>query len=250
MGKVNIQRILEKLDEYFASNDTAGAKRHLEYWLAEAEAFCDKRGIITVANELIGLHRKCGDEEKTFKYCRIALETVEKASLANEIVGATTYINCGTAYKAFGKAEKAIPFFEKAHEIYERELSEYDGRLGGLYNNTALALVDIKEYEKAKALYEKALSVMEKVPRGELERAVTYLNMASAAEAEAGLAESEEVISFYIEKAWKLLDIHKDGTDGYYAFVCEKCASVFGYYGYFLYERELSERAKRIYERN
>ena len=83
MGKVNIQRILEKLDEYFASNDTAGAKRHLEYWLAEAEAFCDKRGIITVANELIGLYRKCGDEEKTFEYCRLALETVEKASLAN-----------------------------------------------------------------------------------------------------------------------------------------------------------------------
>ena len=37
--------------------------------------------------------------------------------------------------------------------------------------------------------------------------------------------------------------------DGYYAFVCEKCASVFGYYGRFFYEKELTERARRIYER-
>jgi hypothetical protein len=36
--------------------------------------------------------------------------------------------------------------------------------------------------------------------------------------------------------------------DGYYAFVCEKCASVFAYYGDFLYAEELEERAKRIYE--
>ena len=36
--------------------------------------------------------------------------------------------------------------------------------------------------------------------------------------------------------------------DGYYAFVCEKCASVFGYYGHFAYEKELYERSRRIYE--
>ena len=36
--------------------------------------------------------------------------------------------------------------------------------------------------------------------------------------------------------------------DGYYAFVCEKCASVFGYYGFFMYEKELHERSRRIYE--
>ena len=37
--------------------------------------------------------------------------------------------------------------------------------------------------------------------------------------------------------------------DGYYAFVCEKCAPVFGYYGYFLTERELNRRAREIHER-
>ena len=41
---------------------------------------------------------------------------------------------------------------------------------------------------------------------------------------------------------------YADDNDGYYAFVCEKCASVFGYYGRFVYEGELLERARRIYE--
>ena len=38
--------------------------------------------------------------------------------------------------------------------------------------------------------------------------------------------------------------------DGYYAFVCEKCASVFGYYGRFFYDGELRARARGIYERS
>ena len=52
-----------------------------------------------------------------------------------------------------------------------------------------------------------------------------------------------------LNKAIKILDEHKN-KDGYYAFVCEKCASVFGYYGYFAYENELKMRAREIYERS
>ena len=54
---------------------------------------------------------------------------------------------------------------------------------------------------------------------------------------------------FPFNKAMKILDDYEN-RDGYYAFVCEKCASVFGYYGHFFYEKELKERAKAIYERN
>ena len=61
------------------------------------------------------------------------------------------------------------------------------------------------------------------------------------------LAESSEKIQELLDKAEKLLDEHPK-KDGYYAFVCEKCASVFGYYGRFVFEGELRERARRIYE--
>ena len=69
-----------------------------------------------------------------------------------------------------------------------------------------------------------------------------------AKEAELGAEESEAQIRDYVEKAMKIFDEHEN-RDGYYAFVCEKCASVFGYFGYFICEKELEKRAREIYER-
>ena len=66
------------------------------------------------------------------------------------------------------------------------------------------------------------------------------------AEAELGALEAEETILKYLDKAEKLLEEYPN-KDGYYAFVCEKCASVFGYYGRFVFANELVERARRIY---
>ena len=52
-----------------------------------------------------------------------------------------------------------------------------------------------------------------------------------------------------MDEALSLLDTPGIPRDGYYAFVCEKCAPAFEYYGYFLAAEDLKERAKRIYER-
>ena len=133
-------------------------------------------------------------------------------------------------------------------DIYEKNLSDTDSRLGGLYNNMALTLSDLEHFEEAYSFYDRALSVMANIEKGELEQAITHLNIASTLEAEKGLLDADEEIHKRLDEASSLLDVYKDDTDGYYAFVCEKCASVFGYYGYFLYENELKERAKRIYE--
>ncbi len=147
-------------------------------------------------------------------------------------------------------AEKSIPLFEKARKIYESSLRENDERLGGLYNNMALAFVDLKEFSRADELYRKALDVMKNVDGGEPETAITYLNMANAAEAEHELEGAESIITEYLEKAIELLDSCISETDGNYAFVCQKCSSVFGYYGYFFYQKELERRSKKIYERS
>ncbi|MBQ7384455.1 MAG: tetratricopeptide repeat protein, partial [Clostridia bacterium] len=160
-----------------------------------------------------------------------------------------TFLNCATVYKAFDMAERSLPLFERAREIYERELEGNDSRIAGLYNNMALTLVDLGRFSEADELYKNAISIMEKAERGGLEVAITYLNMASAAEAERGMLEAEALISEYLERAEALLEAHPT-RDGYYAFVCEKCASVFGYYGHFFYENELKERARKIYEGN
>ena len=73
--------------------------------------------------------------------------------------------------------------------------------------------------------------------------------MANAVEAQKGLENACEEIDILLDKAQKVLNENYSETDGNYAFVCEKCAPTFGYYGRFLYENELKERARVIYER-
>ncbi len=247
-GCISISRILEKLDEHLGRNDYASAERHLLYWLSESSGACDGRTELLIRNELMGLYRKLDREAEALECARAALECIDALGVTEQVGSATTYLNVATVYKAFGRAADAMPYFERAREIYERELDAKDSRLGGLYNNMALALVDLCRFDEANALYERAIEVMRGAESGELEVAITYLNMASAAEAECGLVDADERIQALLDLSESILDSHAK-RDGYYAFVCEKCASVFGYYGRFFYERDLRERARRIYER-
>lgn len=244
---MNNDRILEKLDSFLHRNDYASAEQHLLYWLAEAQSAQNGKTELMVRNELMGLYRKLGKREQALAQVGAALEKIREMGVGEQVGAATTYLNGATVYKAFGLAEDAIPMFERARAIYERELPPQDGRLGGLYNNMGLALVDLKRFEEADALYRKAIAVMQTAPNGAFEVAITYLNMATAAEAELGLWDADEKITDYLKRAEELLNRHQN-RDGYYAFVCEKCASVYGYYGYFEFEKELTERARRIYE--
>ncbi|MBE6547125.1 MAG: tetratricopeptide repeat protein [Ruminococcaceae bacterium] len=246
-GCISMERILSKLDEHLHKNDTAAAERHLLYWLSETTANHDTRTELLIRNELMGLYRKLGKQEPAMACVHAALKTIEEEQIGHQVGAATTFLNCATVYKAFGMAEEALPLFRRAKAVYESELDKKDRRLGGLYNNMALALVDVGSFAEAKELYEQAISVMREQENGAPEVAITYLNMANAVEAELGALDAEEQIGAYLDQAERLLE-EAAVRDGYYAFVCEKCASVFGYYGRFLYEKELTERARRIYE--
>lgn len=243
-------RVIEKLDEYLGRNDYASAQRHLKYWLDEAEAGLDRRGALTVINEQIGLYRKTDKPDEGLCAIEKALALVEELKMGDSVTAATTFVNAATAYKAFGDAEKALPLYERAREIYEDSLDGNDSRLGGLYNNMALTLTALEKYDDALALYEKAIEIMSNNDNGEAEEAITYCNLADLAAARYGEAEGEKMIYAYLDKAYELLDTKTLPRNGYYAFVCEKCAPTFGYYGYFLAEQKLTEQAREIYERS
>lgn len=247
---IPLARVLDKLEEHFAKNDYASAQRHLLYWLEEARLGRDKRGEFSIYNELMGLYRKIGKKELALEAAENALALIPCLELEESASGATALINAATVYKSFGLAQKALPLFERAMEIYLRELDSRDERIGGLYNNFALALVDCKQFDRAKSLYQKALEQMKNVESGELEQAITHLNIAECLEHELGAEEANEKICTCIEKAWELFNCPTLARNGYYAFVCEKCASTFGYYGFFLYENELKKRAEEIYARS
>ena len=195
------------MDEYLNKNDYASAQRHLLYWLSEAQTSDLANIELLVRNELMGLYRKLGKADDALACVEAALQKIEEMQIQHQVGAATTYLNCATVYKAFGMADKALPLFEKALEIYEKELEPFDSRLGGLYNNMALALVDLKHFSNAKEFYDKAINVMSSVENGMLEVAITYLNIASAKEAESGLEDSEKIIEEYIYKAIKICEL-------------------------------------------
>ena len=239
-------RIQEKLREYEDRNDWPAVERHLKYWLAEAENNRDERGQLMLHNELMGYYRKQEQKEQAFHHAEQAAALVEKLGMEDTVTAGTTWVNAGTVREAFGDPQGGMEFFLKARENYEKNLSSGDGRLGGLYNNMALCLAACGRYDEAEDMFLHALEVMKKQEHGELEQAITWLNMADNAEAALGAEQAEEKTEQYLERAEALLKTDSLPRNGYYAFVCEKCAPVFGHYGWFLTEAELLKKAQEI----
>lgn len=246
---IPLRRMTEKLDAYLAKNDFAGAERHLEYWRKEAQSGNDLRGELAVLNEMIGLFRKTEKEAACLSAIADALSLSERAGMKETVTYGTTLINAATGYKSFGKTADALPLYREAAKIYETCLDAADGRRGGLYNNMALTLAELGFYAEAKDLYGKAIGVMEKQENGALEVAVTHLNLADLAAAEKGLEEGAEEIEMHVKKAEDLLLSDAFTNNGHTAFIFEKCAPVFSYYGHFFTENELGRRIKEIRER-
>ena len=241
------QRVIEKMDWYMSRRDYAGAERHLLYWLEEAKAGGDLRGALMLRNELVGHYRKTGERDKALQSAGEALKLVERLDFGNTISAGTTYVNVATALNAFGESERALALFERARPIYESSPAIQPRLLGGLYNNMALTCAALGRYGEALALYGQAMAQMAKAPQGALEMAITCLNMANLLERRDGMAAAEKAIFDLADRAVALLDGPELTHDGYYAFVCEKCAPTLDYYGYFDDARRFTEEAERIY---
>ncbi len=246
---VPVGRILDRLRKYEDRNDWPGVERHLKYWLAEAEQNGDERGQLMLHNELMGYYRKQGKKDPAFLHAEKALRLVEHLDMEETITAGTTWVNAGTVREAFGDPVAGLECFERARANYEKNLPEDDSRLGGLYNNMGLALAACGRSEEADDLFHRALEVMGKQENGELEQAITWLNMADAAEGALGAELAEETVETCLTEAEKLLNTESLPRNGYYAFVCEKCAPVFGHYGFFAMESELKKRAEEINDR-
>ena len=243
------QRIISKMDEYMARRDYAGAERHLLYWLSEAEYARDRRGRLMLLGELIGHYRKTGERDKALRRIDEALALVEEMDFDGTLSAGTTFVNAATALSAFGEQARALTLFEKARAIYEASAQTQPQLLGGLYNNMALTLVALGRYAEAHALYDRATERMAGVPGGALEQAITCLNRADALTAEHGAEAAEAETGALLDRAWALLHDPDVPRDGYCAFVYEKCAPSFSYYGRFADAADLRKEAETIYER-
>ena len=246
-GHIPVERVIEKLDKLFDKNDMSEAGRLLKYWQGEAVALKDRRGELAMTSELIGFYRKTGERENALVCVERGLSLLEELGLGDSVSGATILLNAATTLMAFGQAERALPLYERTEKIYRARLSPEDARFGGLYNNRALALHDLGNFEDSEKCFFQALEIMGNIEHGETDMAVTYVNLAHLYED--WLEEPETKIDECMNRALALLDTESLPRNGYYAFVCSKCAPSFGYFGYFLADRELKKRAEELYAR-
>ncbi len=246
LGRIPIARILGKADALFARNDCRQAGQLLEYWLQEAVSLADPQGELAICSELVGYYRKQDDPEKGIPCIFRALELVRALGQDTLASGATVFINCATAYHAFALPEEAMPLYRQAQQIYHRVLPDADARFGGLYNNMALSLVSLGQYREAAQAYASALAVMEQIPGGEAECAITWINLAYLWESQ---GQSREA-GWCMDQAYILLQSGNPPQDGHLAFVLEKCAPAFRDFGSPQRYAELKHRSEELYARS
>lgn len=245
-GRIPVSRIIEKLDGHFKTNDLEEARKLLEFWQNEALSVHDLSGELSVVNELLGLYRKiyykAGAEKAILRAEELLLQTNNESTVS----GATVLLNTATTCKAFGMIEKALRLYENVYEIYKSKLSSDDVLFSAFYNNYSTALVDAGRYEEALDYYKRAVNITEKSVKTLLDCAITYVNMAHLYEKRDGLESAE--IEKHLCLAERIFDDERIEKNSYYAFVAEKCAPSFDYFGYFMTALRLQDESRKIYE--
>lgn len=244
MPKISIDSFINELDSFFAKEDLQGAGCCLLEWRNRAIHAGDKNGELTVLNEMIGFYRQTKDEAQGMKAINDAFALINALGINKKVACATIYLNAATTMKSFGKSAEAMDFYNKTLEIYRTNLDENDPLFAGFYNNMALALQDLKKFSEAEDYFLKAIKITEGIEKSELETAVSCVNLAHLyyeADSEDGRVNS------LMEKALDILENPDLFGFEKYAFTCRKCAPSFGYFGFFLAEKQLNERADKIY---
>lgn len=248
-GRIEIGRILAKEDSLYDELKYEEIERLLTYWEKEADALKDKSGELTMLSEQIGLFRKMKEKSKAITAIDKALKLMESTGYNDSPSAGTIYLNAATTLKAFGELDKAMPCYQKTQELYDKYLKPNDEKYGGLYNNMALAYVDLKEFETAEELYNKALEIMSAIDGKQLEVAITYVNMAQLYFAWLDMEECVDRILECMNKAYENLMSDKVPQNGYWAFVASSCIPAFDQFGFDSYKEILQKKVDEIYGR-
>ena len=241
---VNVPEVIAGLDRLNNSGREAEGMAYLEQWLAVCRQKGDWRAELSVLSELLGQYRRRGEREKGIQAVNGTMELLRSHSMGSTVSGATILLNAATTMKCFSLARESIPVFRHVCRVYADHLDPLDYRFAGLYNNMALSCDDVGDVESAERYFMLALKTIEQTVHPENDSAVTWCNLAEMY----GKRDLEdERIGDCLEMAWDCLSAPDLPRDGYHAFTISKCAPTFDYYGYFLYAKELRERAEKIY---
>lgn len=241
---MDIPSFIRELDALYSSGREKEAGKALDEATEKARTMGDWRGELALLSEVCGHCRRSGEEEKALAAIDRLTEIIREHRMGSTVSAATVLLNAATTLKCFGRADRSIPIFRHVSRIYSSNLTPTDYRFAGLFNNMALSCADVGDFAQAEELFKAAMKVIEKCPAPENELAVTLCNLAELYYKQNA---EDERVNECMERAWEYLNSPSLPKDGYHAFTVSKCAPSFDYFGFFLYARELKERAAKIY---
>jgi len=245
--KVNVSRFIDRLDNYFKTNDLEGAYKHLKYWEEEAIRLDDQRGLLSILNEQIGYSRRINDKTLAENATSKAKELIFKYDLISNKSGATIAINIATTLSAFGKAEEGLPLYDIAAKVYVDLHQENTFEYAALLNNKATCLSNLKKYDEAEVCINKAIEILKEEGKHDGEIAVSLINLAHLIYDRN--SEDAPKVEETLDLAWEYINSPRQPRDANYAFILSKCAPSLRYFKRFVEAQALEDVAKEIYGR-
>lgn len=240
--RIPLQEIIARSDELFNAEQSSAVGEHLRFWLNEARKMGDKKGELSLLNELMGHYRMARDEVRGLESVREGVALAEELGVSRTPAAGTIFLNAATALHSFGKVAEALELYERCSAIYEEHLAPNDPLRAGLYNNMAAAFMEEGAFKAAENSYLQALDLLKEI-HNVCDAAVTCLNLAQLYRKQ---GEDQELVESMVMCAYDYFNTPGE-REGYYAHTCRKCAPGFGGLGFPEIEKELNLRADEYY---
>ena len=243
--RIPMNSVWTAVENCMTKKDYTTAKAVLAEAGREAASYGDLSGELQVLHERIALSRRLGEYAECDILCNKATETLSQLSMQSTPAAASLFVNIADTLIAEDRYRDALHYLTPACEII-RENPENGGEilLASACNSMGMALTATGEYEKAKAAYDEALTILLANPEHVLDTAAAHINLAFLMNAWTG---DDEEVNSHLITAFKLLDSKDLEHDYRYADACIRCAESFDYFGFFLYKNQLRKRAAAVY---
>lgn len=241
--RIPLAKVIAECDALFNAERTDELGRRLRFWREEARKIGDRQSELSLLNELMGLCRMTGDKEGGLQAVRDGFRLLTELGIGGSVSAGTILINGATALKEFGFPEEALRHYAEAFRCYGAHLDPKDWRFASLFNNMSASYADTGDLARAEVYCRKALDILAGCGN-RIDAAVTHVNLAQLYHQ----ADPDDPrIQECLKQALDCLNHPDLKRDGYYAHTCRKCASAFGFFGWFRDEIDLNKRADAIY---
>ena len=188
---MDIEKILEKVDAYFAENRGEDAEKLMISSISQAVQEQDDSGILQLLNELLGYYRETSRSEEAFRIAEQAVAQAERMGLQGTVPYATTLLNVANAYRAGGRLQESLEYYFRVQDLYSSLFSTDNMFVAGLQNNLSLLYQEMGEYGNAKICQLRALEIAQK-ENAAYETAVSSANLAGTCVELGELTEAEK----------------------------------------------------------